>query len=175
MSRLLAALVVLVTGAASRYDPYVFQGVVAVRQSYGSLPENLPDFDGAFIAMLEPDNIGQVVLVCVEDDCRYALVADCAGIADGGYAWMVRNGVAGELDFWSYQSLRAGGKSLQIYRESCYPGIVPGRGIHNGVRRTCSTSTGVNLGGAYADWRVGRVPRSWPASGIFSKMDYEAR
>jgi hypothetical protein len=106
--------VLVTTGVGSRYDPGVFERTVAVRQRYGSLPEGL-DWEGGYIALLEPDLIGQKVLACSEVACRWVMVVDCAGHADGGYAWMVRNRIAGELDPETAALLDAVGNRLDIY------------------------------------------------------------
>lgn len=107
-------LTLVASGVGSRYDPGVFERTVRVRQSYGSLPEGL-DWEGGYIALLEPDLIGQKVLACTEVGCRWVLVADCAGKADGGYAWMVRNRIAGELDDETARLLDAVGNRLDVY------------------------------------------------------------
>lgn len=125
----------IVTGVASQYDPGVFESVVRVRQRDGSLPEVLPAYDGAHVAVLDCDSVGERVLVCRGADCRFALVADCAGIADGGYAWMVRNRVAGELDPETARRLGALGEEITIHGDGALAGIVPGRGLGEAYRR----------------------------------------
>jgi hypothetical protein len=125
----------VVTGVASQYDPGVFESVVRVRQAYGSLPDDLPDYDGAYVAVLDCDAVGDQVLVCKGADCRFALVADCAGIADGGYAWMVRNRVAGELDYDTALRLRAVGQEIVIHGDASLAGVVPGRGLDGAAMR----------------------------------------
>ena len=120
---------IAVTGIASRYDPGVFQSVVQVRQRSGSLPSQLPDYDGAHIALLDCSDIGKQVLVCKGDDCRFALVADCAGVTDGGRAWMIRNGIAGEIDDVTAERLNAVGQEIQIYTDASLAGVVPGRDV----------------------------------------------
>jgi hypothetical protein len=108
------ALIVVAAGWASHYDPNVMERTVAVRQRIGHLPENL-DWEGGYIALLEPDLIGQEVLVCKEHSCRWVLVVDCAGHADGGYAWMVRNGIAGELDYRTATEMQTHGHKITVY------------------------------------------------------------
>ena len=125
----------VVTGVASQYDPGVFESVVRVRQADGSLPHALPDFDGAYIAVLDCGSVGRQVLVCRGAECRYALVADCAGIADGGYAWMVRNRIAGELDHRTASRLGAVGQEITIHPDTSHVGLVPGRGLRGVHRR----------------------------------------
>ena len=85
-------LVLLVTGIASRYDPGVFDMVAANR--------GLTQWEGGHVAVLDCDLVGSTVYICDEEKkCWWAQVTDCAGIADGGYDWMVRNNIAGELDY----------------------------------------------------------------------------
>ena len=131
MGRVLIA-VIAVTGIASRYDPGVFQSVVQVRQRSGSLPSQLPEYDGAHIALLDCRDVGKQVLVCKGNDCRFALVADCAGVADGGRAWMIRNGIAGEVDDVTADRLNAVGQQIQIYTDASLAGVVPGRNVDAG-------------------------------------------
>lgn len=134
MIRVLLTASVLI-GVASQYDPGVFEQVVRVRQSYGSLPTNLPDYDGAHVAVLDCGDVGQQVLVCRDGACRFALIADCAGIADGGYAWMVRNRIAGELDSATATQLDALGKEIVILYDASLAGTVPGRGVGHALQR----------------------------------------
>jgi hypothetical protein len=99
-------LVLLVAGVASRYDPGVFEMVARNR--------GLSEWDGGHIAVLDGDLVGETVIVCDSDDvCWWAQVTDCAGIADGGYAWMVRNGIAGELDY--HRGLYRSGTEISVY------------------------------------------------------------
>jgi len=96
---------VVVTGFASQYAPRVMSTVIANRQSGRTrvgLPQELPDVHG-YIAVLSCDDVGKIYYLrpagC--EDCGWErfLAADCAGVSDGGYAWMERNGVPCELDY----------------------------------------------------------------------------
>jgi len=102
----------LLTGYSSRYDPGVFQTVIRNRQSWGQLPTNIKDTN--YIALADCNLVGTRVLVCYED-CWFALVADCAGIADGGLSWMQTNNIAGEVD--NDTAMREGclGKQISVY------------------------------------------------------------
>lgn len=102
----------IVTGAASRYDPGVFETVSANRQ--------MPPWDGAHVAMLDCDRVGSFVVVCGGDTCFPARVTDCAGVADGGADWMIRGGYAAELDFESATTHGLVGAQIRIF-ESCPP------------------------------------------------------
>lgn len=96
----------IATGVMSQYAPGKMQEVIRVRQTPGrtdpALPSELPEVTG-WVAMRDPEWIGQQVVVCFEEtgQCETFLVVDCAGIADGGYAWMTRNNIVAEMDFES--------------------------------------------------------------------------
>ena len=102
----------LVQGFSSRYDPGVFERVIENRQSWDQLPQNIKDTN--YIALADCDLVGTRVLVCYED-CWFALVADCAGIADGGLSWMQTNNIAGEVDYDTAMREGCLGKQISIY------------------------------------------------------------
>lgn len=102
-------LTLIVTGVASRYDPGVFESV--------STRRGMPKWDGAHVAVLDCDRVGDVVLVCYGDDCAWARITDCAGIADGGAAWMIRNNIAAELDYETSHRWSCVGQEIEIYEE----------------------------------------------------------
>lgn len=99
-------LTLLTTGIASRYDPGVFHTV--------ALNRNLPT-DTRHIALLDCSRVGDRVLVCHKDECVTAQVTDCAGIADGGRDWMLRNNIAGELDYDTALHLDCVGQPITVY------------------------------------------------------------
>ena len=117
MIRAFVILTLAASGYASRYDPGVFERVVQTRMRYGQLEASAANWKGGYIALLEPDLIGQTVYVCHQDECEWLLVADCAGHADGGYAWMVRGGYAGELDYETAMRWGAVGGIIHVYVE----------------------------------------------------------
>ena len=124
------AMVLLLSGTASRYDPGVFERTVRIRQGGGSLPQELPDHDGTYIALLSPELIGQVVLVCTSDQCRFALVADCAGRSDGTIEWMRNDGISGELDYATAIAMDSTSRAIEIFAAPLdLVGLVPGRAI----------------------------------------------
>ena len=102
----------LVAGIASRYDPGVFDAVIANRRAYGQLPATVADT--RYIALADCSLVGERVLVCSER-CWLALVADCAGVADGGRAWMRSNGIAGEVDYDTAMAEGCVGKRISVY------------------------------------------------------------
>jgi hypothetical protein len=99
--------VLLVSGAASRYDPYIFQRVSRVR--------DMPDWGGAHLAVLDCSWVGRHVWLCYRGDCVGARVTDCAGIADGGAAWMINGGYAAELDYRTSLELGCLGQTIRLY------------------------------------------------------------
>lgn len=109
----LLLLALLVSGIASRYDPGVFDAVVATRQAYGQLPARIDAT--RYIALADCGRVGDSVMVCHEGECWRALVADCAGVADGGLAWMLRNGIAGEVDYDTAMEYGCVGKQIDVY------------------------------------------------------------
>jgi hypothetical protein len=42
------------------------------------------------------------------------LVVDCAGIQDGGYDWMVRNGIVAEIDYESAVAWGTVGRGIRV-------------------------------------------------------------
>ena len=96
---------IVMTGIGSQYAPRVMNAVIENRQSGRTrvgLPQKLPDVHG-YIAVRSCDDIGKIYYLrpagC--EDCMWErfLATDCAGRADGGYAWMVRNGIPCEFDY----------------------------------------------------------------------------
>lgn len=90
----------ILEGRGSYYAHGVMDGVIKNRQRHGSLPAELPDVVG-YIAILQCDRVGLVYEVRHGEEGPWEpfLVTDCAGIADGGAAWMVDGGWVAEFDF----------------------------------------------------------------------------
>jgi len=90
-------------GIASQYAPGVMEQVIRVRQTPGrtarTLPEPLPDVDG-YVAVVDCNRIGSIAYLRPAGTTEWErfLVVDCAGIADGGRDWMLRNGIVAEVD-----------------------------------------------------------------------------
>lgn len=117
MLKSIFVLTLIVSGWASRYDPGVFETVISNRQndltSY-SLPRNI--YSDRYIALADCSRIGDYVLIDFGDNTEIALVADCAGVGDGGLSWMIRNNIAGELDPVTYFENRTPtGLKISIY------------------------------------------------------------
>lgn len=108
-----------IVGTASQYAPGVMQRVITVRQTPGrtahTLPATLPPVDG-FIAVLDCDDVGQLreMRPVGAREWELYLVADCAGGADGGAAWMRRNGIVAEMDYESAVRLGTVGRGLRV-------------------------------------------------------------
>lgn len=124
------ALVLVSKGVLSQYAPLKMKEVINIRQQHGrtawNLPYELPRVFG-YIAMPYPEMIGKTVLICVYWDlhvdaelvaCELFLVVDCAGVADGGLAWMMRNNIIAEVDYKSAEALGFVGRGVyaEIYR-----------------------------------------------------------
>lgn len=107
-----------IVGTASQYAPGVMRRVITVRQTPGrtahTLPATLPPVDG-FIAVLDCDGVGRIrEMRPVGGEWGLCLVADCAGGADGGAAWMRRNGIVAEMDYESAVRLGTVGRGLRV-------------------------------------------------------------
>lgn len=103
MSNLLLAIAIVATGTASQYGPHVMWRNIEIRQTPGrtahDLPPTLPDVAG-YVAVVDCDRIGSLVwLRPYGGEWERFLVADCAGVADGGRAWMQAGGVLVEVDY----------------------------------------------------------------------------
>jgi hypothetical protein len=113
MFKILIVTALITSGIASRYDPGVFTRVVLSRSRWQTLPDS--GFDG-YIALLDCSRVGDIVMVCFHNGkCKPMLVADCAGIADGGAAWMINGGYAGEVDYRTAIEEGCVGKRITIY------------------------------------------------------------
>ena len=89
-------------GTASQYAQGVMPHVIQYRQRHHQIPLDLSLYSG-FIAVLDADNIGREYWVRPVNSSTWELflAVDCAGIADGGYAWMVNSGIIAEIDYAS--------------------------------------------------------------------------
>lgn len=117
MLKVFYVLTLIASGWASRYDPGVFESVISTRQNHltsHSLPRNI--YSNSYVALADCSRIGEYVLIDFGDQTELALVADCAGVRDGGLAWMIRNNIAGELDPDTYfENIGATGLKISIY------------------------------------------------------------
>jgi hypothetical protein len=106
----------LLIGYASAYAPGIFEQVVHVRQQ-GRTAYNLgvvkSSIDG-YIAVEDCSLIGKEVLACFSDECERLLIADCAGTADGGKAWMESHNIVGEVDYNTFMKYKVAGQALEM-------------------------------------------------------------
>ena len=106
-------------GWASQYAEGVMQRVIWNRQhgccGQYSLPATLPDVDG-YVAVAERDRIGSLVWLrpVGQTNWELFLVADCAGYADGGYAWMKQNNILAEVDANTAIRWKTPGRGIQV-------------------------------------------------------------
>jgi len=102
-------------GIASQYSQGKMQQVTAYRQRVGQIPLDLFPYDG-FIAVLEADDIGRLYHIRPVGTLHWErfLAVDCAGIADGGYAWMVNGGIIAEVGWETAQRWGTIGYGIEI-------------------------------------------------------------
>ena len=114
---ILFSLTLLTAGYTSAYAPGVFEDTIRIRQAgrtaynIGVIPNNI---DG-YIAIEDCSLINTVIVACFPSGCERLLVADCAGIADGGRAWMHRSGVVGEVDPETFARHKLPGEYLLMH------------------------------------------------------------
>ena len=89
------------TGHLSAYAELPTTATLAYRIELGQI--ELGDED-VYIAVLDCSRIGDTGMLVSEDLSLSFLVFDCAGIADGGYDWMVDNDIVAEVDYYTWQS-----------------------------------------------------------------------
>jgi hypothetical protein len=111
---------IIMTGIASQYAPGVMDKVVYNRQNLStvvSLPNNLPAVDG-YVASQYCSDIGKIIYLrpadCEECEFEKFLVADCAGIADGGLSWMLRNNIVVEVDYETAVRRNTVGRGVRV-------------------------------------------------------------
>ena len=97
----------LAIGYASAYSPGVFERVIDVRQR-GLTSYTLPDTIelNRYIAVEDCSMVGKEAMVFFGDESERVLIADCAGVADGGKAWMQHHNIAGELDWETFSEYK---------------------------------------------------------------------
>lgn len=89
-----------VIGVASFYARGKMEATVRARQRLHDLPRLLPAVHG-YVAVLDCTQIGQVVYLRPIGTQQWErfLVADCAGISDGGAVWMRRGARIGRVHY----------------------------------------------------------------------------
>lgn len=90
-------------GYISAYDYNPTVGTINYRLDEGSIPAWYSLYDGV-VAVQDCDRVGQSALLYVGDERFNVLVFDCAGIEDGGYAWMEDNNVLAEVGYFLRQA-----------------------------------------------------------------------
>ena len=114
--RLLLFFTFLVSGYTSTYAPGVFETVIRNRQTgltrydVGAIKSHIR----GYIAVEDCSLINQEVLACFGDSCERLLIVDCAGVADGGRAWMQRTGIVGEVDPGTFSKYKVPGEALEM-------------------------------------------------------------
>lgn len=107
----------LTIGNTSAYAPGVFREVVYNRQAgitshdLGEVPEDVT----GFIAVSDCSLIGRKILACFDGGgCEKLLIADCAGVADGGKTWMQEGGYAGEVSWNIWEKYKIPNEVLRV-------------------------------------------------------------
>lgn len=90
---------VIITGFLSAYALNPTVGTLAYRQHYAQIPRDLSSYE-VFVAVADCDHLGAEATLAIDGKVYDALVFDCAGVADGGLAWMQQNAIAAEVDYW---------------------------------------------------------------------------
>jgi len=111
---------IIMTGWASQYDQGIMDKVVHNRQNastFLSLPEKLPVVHG-YVASRHCLDIGEIIylrpLGCKECAFERFLIADCAGVVDGGLDWMVRNNIIVEVDYETALRWNTVGRGIRV-------------------------------------------------------------
>jgi len=109
-------------GGASQYDPGVMDDTIALRQSWGEIPLDLSEFDGA-VAVPECSDIGQE-LWCRPVGTRtweHFIAVDCGSKTDSresdglsGWEWMVTKNVLIEMGHDTAVRWDCVGQSIQV-------------------------------------------------------------
>lgn len=122
MGRAIVVVVIVATGWASQYARGVMEEVIANRQSWGQLPETLPDVAG-YVAGVNCSNIGQIWLLRPTGSVVWEefLVVDCAGPQlrpDGktGGQWMRDNNVLVEVGYPTAVRWGVVGRGVEVER-----------------------------------------------------------
>ena len=116
--------VLIASGIASQYAPGVSERVIGVRQSQSTaypLPQDLPSVDG-YIAMRDPDLIGEIVYIVHDGELESFLVIDCAkeNNSDGTMSWMDRNGIVVEVDHHTAVRWNTVGRGAMVHVFAVY-------------------------------------------------------
>jgi len=120
--RIAVIIVVVATGLVSQYAPGVMEKVIKNRQSWGQLPEILPDVAG-YIAVVDCSALGEVWLLRPRGTQTWGrfLVVDCAGPQlrpDGktGGQWMLDNNIFAEVGYRTAKDWGTIGRGIVVER-----------------------------------------------------------
>ena len=112
---LLLSLSLCTTGTLSQYSERPTLEVIANRSVVGraayTLPDNWREYDG-LIAVKDCADLGNVYHIYWQGHYARVLAFDCSGHASTK-AWMTRNGVLGELDFYTARRWNMLGKGMR--------------------------------------------------------------
>ena len=89
-------------GYLSAYGKMPTDGTIAYRQTEGTIPLDISEFDGV-VAVLDCGRIGDVAMMTVGDEVFNVIVFDCAGLADGGWNWMIDGGYLAEIGYYMWE------------------------------------------------------------------------
>lgn len=91
------------TGILSAYDQAPTDQVLYNRLRWGQIPADTTRYE-VLLAVLDCDRIGQEATLQTVAGRFSALVFDCAGVADGGRAWMLDGNYVAEVDYYFWQA-----------------------------------------------------------------------
>lgn len=91
------------SGYISAYDRAPTDATIATRQQWGQLPFDLSPY-AALVAVRDCRRIGETAVLETVEGQFTVLVFDCAGIEDGGLAWMIRGNFIAEVDWYTWQN-----------------------------------------------------------------------
>lgn len=89
----------IIIGFLSAYALLPTVGTLELRQEWGQLPQDVSGYE-VFLSVADCGLIGKEATLAVDGDLYDALIFDCAGVDDGGLAWMTENAIAAEVDYW---------------------------------------------------------------------------
>lgn len=89
-------------GYLSRYDLVPTAATIQYRKDMGEIPHDLTPYDGV-VAVYDCSRIGDEAVLEANGKEFDVMVFDCAGVADGGAAWMERNNIVAEIGYYMHE------------------------------------------------------------------------